>query len=723
VFVSYRKRDDPGWAGRLRDALARHFGADRVFFDVESIRGGQRWEDALDEALEASGALVLVIGPQWLDLLRARSDAGEVDHHLREITTALDRGIAICPVLVQGASMPSVDELPEVLRAHLPALQWREIYDTLFDASVGQVIADVERAVGPGVAAPPSPAPAAGATGSAEETITVGPRGSGADHHELAAAVAAAPAGATIHLAPGRYHDPVVIERPVSIEVTGPGSAVLDADAVPCLRSASASVAIRGLEVRSSARTGAVAIEVSAGDCRLDAVRVSAQWPEGATGISVLAEATRAHIVEASASAVDVGLRIAAGSVRLERMHVGRGTRHGLLVAEGGDPTVVDCRFEASSDATVRFEARSSGAIDGCAIGRGGRASVELLDGADPSLRGARAAEGASGAAGAFASVADRVARVRGEGASSPPVDHPDRGGWVVLAARGAAGTIVDADLAELRLEGAASTRVVRCGVAAVAATSSGGGTLEDCRIERVALAEGADPVLRGCTIEPPKGVKVTVEVRSGAAGTFDGCEIVGRNVRDGSPDPAVLVDGGSPTLRATTVRNPGEGAVWLAGGGRVEVDGGEVRSSSGPALVIVDGAGTVRGGTVVRGGIRVDPLGSLVLERSQVEADGVTGLLLVVARGATLEADHCQLRGPSLAAARTVGRWIETRSERTRGKVAGVLGSAPPVRVAEGARATFRGCSLTGIGRDGLVLPASGVDLLDTTVDGSPRG
>ena len=103
VFVSYRKDDDPGWAGRVRDSLAHHFGDDNVFFDVDSIRAGQRWEEAIDAALTQSQSVVLVIGPSWLRCLKERADGPETDYHLREIIMALDRGIHVYPVRVRQA--------------------------------------------------------------------------------------------------------------------------------------------------------------------------------------------------------------------------------------------------------------------------------------------------------------------------------------------------------------------------------------------------------------------------------------------------------------------------------------------------------------------------------------------------------------------------------------------------------------------------------------------
>ena len=39
VFISYRRSETSGYAGRLYDALAEHFGAERVFMDVTMEAG------------------------------------------------------------------------------------------------------------------------------------------------------------------------------------------------------------------------------------------------------------------------------------------------------------------------------------------------------------------------------------------------------------------------------------------------------------------------------------------------------------------------------------------------------------------------------------------------------------------------------------------------------------------------------------------------------------
>jgi hypothetical protein len=37
VFLSYRRNDSGGWAGRLRDHLVLRYGADRVWQDVDHL--------------------------------------------------------------------------------------------------------------------------------------------------------------------------------------------------------------------------------------------------------------------------------------------------------------------------------------------------------------------------------------------------------------------------------------------------------------------------------------------------------------------------------------------------------------------------------------------------------------------------------------------------------------------------------------------------------------
>jgi hypothetical protein len=42
TFISYRREDAAGYAGRLRESLERRLGTARVFRDVDTLRPGQR---------------------------------------------------------------------------------------------------------------------------------------------------------------------------------------------------------------------------------------------------------------------------------------------------------------------------------------------------------------------------------------------------------------------------------------------------------------------------------------------------------------------------------------------------------------------------------------------------------------------------------------------------------------------------------------------------------
>src|SRR3954470_3843792 len=106
IFLSYRRGDVGGYAGRLADALHERMGAKSVFQDVLDIAPGQDYTAVIDRALDNSDALLAVIGPGWLAASTPQGSprlfAGD-DYVRLEIARALDRDVRVVPVLVGGA--------------------------------------------------------------------------------------------------------------------------------------------------------------------------------------------------------------------------------------------------------------------------------------------------------------------------------------------------------------------------------------------------------------------------------------------------------------------------------------------------------------------------------------------------------------------------------------------------------------------------------------------
>ena len=106
IFLSYRRDDIPGYVGRLEDELEKAFGAERVFRDVEDIAGGSRWKEVIEQNLREAGALVLIIGPRWADIWKARIK-DPVNYVALELQRAQELGVAIIPVTLDSARLPS----------------------------------------------------------------------------------------------------------------------------------------------------------------------------------------------------------------------------------------------------------------------------------------------------------------------------------------------------------------------------------------------------------------------------------------------------------------------------------------------------------------------------------------------------------------------------------------------------------------------------------------
>lgn len=119
LFVSYRRSDSQGEAGRLFDDLVKHFGEHTVFMDVAAIEAGRDFRKAIEEGVTKCGVLLVVIGLEWLDAKDergARRLADPADFVRIETAAALKRDIPVVPVLVRGAKMPSAEQLPEELK-------------------------------------------------------------------------------------------------------------------------------------------------------------------------------------------------------------------------------------------------------------------------------------------------------------------------------------------------------------------------------------------------------------------------------------------------------------------------------------------------------------------------------------------------------------------------------------------------------------------------------
>lgn len=145
VFISYRRDDAGGHAGRICDRLIQQFGRENIFFDFGSIRGGANFRATIQDAALQSGAMLAIIGPTWLTI-RNEDDKrrlDDADDLVRiEVREGLKAGIPVIPVLVQGAQPPRRQHLPDDLK-DLADRQAVEVRPQSFDADADQLVLEL----------------------------------------------------------------------------------------------------------------------------------------------------------------------------------------------------------------------------------------------------------------------------------------------------------------------------------------------------------------------------------------------------------------------------------------------------------------------------------------------------------------------------------------------------------------------------------------------------
>ena len=108
-----------------------------MFRDIDSLEPGADFPERIASSLTACGAFVVVIGREWLvDRSSTRRLENPQDWVRLELQAALDRNdVLVVPVLVEVASMPKADDLPDTLHP-LARLNAMPLSDSRWDYDV-----------------------------------------------------------------------------------------------------------------------------------------------------------------------------------------------------------------------------------------------------------------------------------------------------------------------------------------------------------------------------------------------------------------------------------------------------------------------------------------------------------------------------------------------------------------------------------------------------------
>ena len=116
IFLSYRREDSRGVAGRIYDRLCGYFGRDAVFFDVDSVPPGVDFPEYIESVLSHCDVFLAVIGPDWAGQINTGRRIDNPEDWVRiEIEAALKQDLRVIPVLIDHTGMPSKADLPPSL--------------------------------------------------------------------------------------------------------------------------------------------------------------------------------------------------------------------------------------------------------------------------------------------------------------------------------------------------------------------------------------------------------------------------------------------------------------------------------------------------------------------------------------------------------------------------------------------------------------------------------
>jgi hypothetical protein len=145
IFISYRRSDDsPKYAQDLGRKLSEIFGSGQVFRDITGVEPGEKFADVLRTHLRSSTIMLVVIGRRWLAEPGPAGKPNRLydpeDWVRIEIEAAMRPDVVLIPILVSGAQLPCVDQLPVELKPLLGCQAFRLDAETHWEADTDRLV-------------------------------------------------------------------------------------------------------------------------------------------------------------------------------------------------------------------------------------------------------------------------------------------------------------------------------------------------------------------------------------------------------------------------------------------------------------------------------------------------------------------------------------------------------------------------------------------------------
>jgi hypothetical protein len=144
IFINYRHEDMPFAASAVYRELKGRFGAENIFFDAGTLRPGMEFLEEITSRLSGTaGALLALIGPEWLPTMDAHRRRGDNDYVIQEIDLGLRNGWTVIPVLLNDAPLPEGRDLPLAIKA-LPRHHVARLRQASLDVDIEDLIARLD---------------------------------------------------------------------------------------------------------------------------------------------------------------------------------------------------------------------------------------------------------------------------------------------------------------------------------------------------------------------------------------------------------------------------------------------------------------------------------------------------------------------------------------------------------------------------------------------------